>query len=156
MLNKTQQGIIDALRTVFPLSEVPVIYTVDVPADFQRPSFFLDLLPWRGANITTNIRHYPITWQLVYFPPLDDAGNEDVEVLRAVAVKLDELFGQVYTLPLPDGSMASITDFAWDERDGTGYATVALSVFMLREDEEPAPVQFLELKFLNLSINPNS
>ena len=145
MLNKTQQGIIDALRTVFPLLEVPVIYTVDVPADFQRPSFFLDLMPWHGRDITTHMREYPISWQVVYFPPLDDAGSEDVENLRDVAVRLDQLFGQVHTLPLPDGSMASITDFAWDERDGTGYATVALSVFLLRVDEDPVLLQDLEL-----------
>ena len=145
MLNKTQQGVIDALRTVFPLSEVPVIYTVDMPADFQRPSFFLDLLPWHCRDITTHMREYPISWQVVYFPPLDDAGTEDVETLRDVAVRLDELFGQAHTLPLPDGSMASITDFAWDERDGTGYATVALSVILLRVDEELDPMQSLEL-----------
>ena len=151
MLTKTQQGVINALRTRFTLADVPVIYTVDVPADFQRPSFFLDLLPWRGENITTNIRHYPITWQIVYFPPLDDAGNEDVENLRDTAMKLDELFGQVNTLPLPDGTIASITDFSWDERDGDGYATITLSVFLLREDAEAVPLQHLEL-----SIAPNA
>ena len=145
MLNKTQQGIIDALRTVFPLSEVPVIYTVDVPADFQRPSFFLDLMPWRGKDITTHMREYPISWQLVYFPPLDDAGSEDVENLRDVAVRLDELFGQVHTLPLPDGSLATITDFSWDERDGDGYATIALSVILRRVEDGPAPAQNLEV-----------
>jgi hypothetical protein len=85
----------------------------EVPADFQRPSFFLDLLPWRGENIAINLRLYPISWQLVYFPPLDETGNEDVDNLHVVAVKLDELFGQAHTLPLPDGSVATITDFSW-------------------------------------------
>lgn len=145
MINRTQQGVIDVLRTEFPLSEVSVIYTVDVPADFQRPSFFLDLLPWHGRDLTTHMREYPISWQVVYFPPQDDAGNEDVENLRAVAMRLDELFGQTHTLPLLDGSLAHITDFSWDERDGAGYATVALSVIMRRVDEEPAPLQYLEL-----------
>ena len=145
MLDQTQQGIIAALRTVFSLSEVPVIYTVVVPEDFQRPSFFLDLLPWRGTNLTECMRQYPISWQVVYFPPLDDAGNEDTENLRAVAMRLDELFGQAHTLPLPGGSMATITDFSWEERDGDGYATVALSVILRRVDEEPAPAQTLEL-----------
>lgn len=144
MLNKTQQGIIDALRTVFLLSEVPVIYTVDVPDDFHRPSFFLDLLPWRGRDLTSHMREYPISWQLVYFPLLDDAGSEDVENLRDVAMRLDELFGQVHSLELPDGSFATITDFSWDERDGDGYATIALSVVLLRVDDELAPAQTLE------------
>jgi hypothetical protein len=147
MLNLTQQGIVDALRTVFLLSEVPTIYLTEVPADFQRPSFFLDLLPWRGENIASDLRLYPISWQLVYFPSLDEAGNEDVDNLRAVAVKLDELFGQVYTLPLPDGSMATITDFSWEERDGDGYATIALSVVIRRVDEEPVLMQNVELVF---------
>jgi hypothetical protein len=116
-----------------------------VPADFQRPSFFLDLLPWHGEDLTECMRQYPISWQVVYFPPLDDDGNEDVENLRAVAEKLEELFGQVHTLPLPDGSLAHITDFSWDERDGDGYGTVSLSVIMRRVDTEPVPAQTLEL-----------
>jgi hypothetical protein len=147
MLNLTQQGIVDALRTEFPVSEVPTIYLTEVPADFQRPSFFLDLLPWRGENIASGLRLYPISWQLVYFPPLDEAGNEDVDNLRAVAVKLDELFGQAYTLPLPDGSVATITDFSWEERDGDGYGTIALSVVYCRVDDEPAFMQTVELVF---------
>ena len=145
MLNKTQQGIIDALRTEFPLSEVPVIYTVDVPTNFQRPSFFLDLMPWRGKDITTHMREYPISWQLVYFPTLDDAGSEDVENLRDAAMRLDALFGQNHSLLLPDGSLATITDFSWDERDGAGYATIELSVILRRVEDEPAPAQTLEL-----------
>ena len=145
MLNKTQQGIIDALRTVFSLVEVPIIYTVEVPDDFARPSFFLDLLPWRGRDLTTHMREYPISWQLVYFHPQDDAGTEDVENLRAVGMRLDELFGQVRSLELPDGTFATITDFSWDERDGEGYATIALSVILLRVDEDPALAQTLEL-----------
>ena len=145
MINQTLQGIVDALRTEFPLAEVPKIYTVEVPADFERPSFFLDLLPWRGADLTTHMREYPISWQLVYFPPLDEAGNEDVENLRAVAMRLDMLFSQQKALALPNGAIAHINDFSWDERDGDGYATIALSVVLLRLDEEPAPLQNLEL-----------
>lgn len=145
MINQTQQAIVDALRTEFPASEVPLIYTVGVPTDFQRPSFFLDLLPWHGIDLTACMREYPISWQVVYFPPQDDAGNEDVENLRAVAVRMDQVFGQAHTLPLPDGSLATITDFSWDERDGAGYATVALSMVLLRVEEEPALLQTLEL-----------
>lgn len=101
MLKLTQQGIVDALRTVFLLSEVPKIYLTEVPADFQRSSFFLDLLPWRGENIASGLRLYPITWQLVYFPPLDEAGNEDVDNLHAVAVKLGKP-ATVLLVVLPD------------------------------------------------------
>jgi hypothetical protein len=93
------------------------------------------------------MREYPISWQVVYFPPLDDAGNEDVENLRWVAMRMDEIFGQTHALPLPDGSIAHITDFSWDERYDGGYATVALSVVLLRVEDDPALLQYLELSF---------
>ena len=145
MLNKTQQGITNALRIEFPVSEVPNLYLAGVPADFQRPSFFLDLLPWRGVDLTTHMREYQISWQVVYFPPKDEAGIEDVVNLRTAAMRIDKLFGQAKTLPLPEGAIARITDFSWDERDGAGYATVSLSMVLLRMDEEPVSLQNLEL-----------
>jgi hypothetical protein len=145
MLNKTQQGIMDALRTEFPVSEVPNIYLTGVPADFQRPSFFLDLLPWRAVDLTTHMREYPISWQVVYFPPKDESGNEDVMNLRTAGIRLDKLFGQTKTLALPEGIKARITDFSWDERDGAGYATIILSVVLLKVEEEPAFLANLEL-----------
>lgn len=139
MINQTCNGIINALRKAFPLSKVPVIYTEKVPYGFQRPSFLLELLPWCSMDLTACIREYPISWQVVYFPPRDDAGNEDVENLHDVAIRMDEVFGQAVALPLPDGSLAHITDFSWEELNGVGYATIALSVVFLRMIDDPAP-----------------
>lgn len=46
-------------------------------------------------------------------------------------MQMYQVFGQVHTLPLPDGSLARITGLTWDDWEGSGYAAVALSVVFL-------------------------
>ena len=149
MLEAARRAIITGLRTKFSLAQVPTIYLVEVPADFQRPSFYLERLPFRGEDIATHIRRYPLSWQIVYFPALDDAGNEDAADLQSVAMPLEELFGQTKTLTLtglPGGdAMAQIDGFSWEERDGVGYGSLQFSVFLMREDADATLLQSLEL-----------
>ena len=152
MLAAAQNAIITALRSVFPVEEVSTIYLTEVPADFERPSFFLHMiLPFRGEDITTHIRRYPMSWQVVYFPPLDAAGNEDSQNLMDMAMSLEELFGQERTLTLtgmPGGNaVAQIDGFTYDTRDGVGYGSLQFTVFLRREDADAVPLQKVELDF---------
>ena len=149
MLDAARQAVITALRTKFSLAQVPTIYLAEVPADFQRPSFYLERLPFRGEDVTTHMRRYPLSWQIVYFPSLDAAGNEDAADLLSVAMPLEELFGQQKSLTLTGmpggGAVAQIDSFSWDERDGVGYGSLQFSVFLRREDADVALLQSLEM-----------
>lgn len=154
MLDAARRAVITALRTKFSLTQVPTIYLAEVPADFQRPSFYLEHMPFRGEDVTTHMRRYPLSWQIVYFPSLDDAGEEDIANLQSVAMPLEELFGQRKSLTLtgmPGGdAVAQIDGFSWEERDGVGYGSLQFSVFLMREDADAALLQSLELSVTSM------
>lgn len=150
MINSAQGAIINALRSVFTLEQIPTIYLTEVPAGFDRPSFYLELItPFGGEDITTHVRRYQMTWQIVYFPLVDAVGNEDKDDLIAMAMQLEELFGHSRTLTLPgvygSDAVASIDGFAFDTRDGVGYGTLHLSAFIRRVDEEVDKLLGIEL-----------
>ncbi len=150
MLEAAQRSIITALRTKFSLAQVPTIYLTEVPADFDRPSFYLErILPFRGEDIATHMRQYPLSWQIVYFPPLDASGNEDAANLLSVTMPLEELFGQQKTMILTGmqngDAVAQIDSFSWDVRDGVGYGSLQISVFLMREDVDAVQLQHVEL-----------
>lgn len=150
MLSAAQNAIITALRSVFSVEEISTIYLTEVPAGFVRPSFYLYMiLPFRGEDITTHIRRYPMSWQIVYFPPLDAAGNENSQSLIDMAMPLEELFGQERTLTLTGMTggdlVAQIDGFSYDTRDGVGYGSLQFSVFLRREDPDAALLQNVEL-----------
>lgn len=144
MLDAIQSAIVAAIRSKITPQRVPTIYLVEVPADFERPSFFLyPAMPFRGEGITTHLRQYDLNWQIVYFPLLDAFGNEDRNDLLSMGGSLEDLFGLSDSLlPIPElptgANVAQITGFSYEIRDGVGYGSLQCSFFLLNEETPDA------------------
>ena len=140
MINATRDAIRYALRQVFPIESVPHIHLQQMPVDFVRPAFYMQLMPWHPQQIASSLRSYPTAWQLVYFPLEDDAGNADISDLHSKAMTLEELFGCPTSLTSPDETVFHLEGFTSEIRDSLLYCSIRLQAVRMKEEPTTAPM----------------
>lgn len=134
MLIKAKDALRRAIRQIFPLSEVPKLYEGAVPVDFERPSLYIEMMPWGTKQITSSIWDYTTRWQAVYFPREDAVGNAIPADLFQAAERLEAGLGRAQVIEAPTGETFHVLDFNLTERDDVVYATLALRGGLMRED----------------------
>ncbi len=148
MIDATRDAIRCALRQEFPIEVVSHIHLQQMPVDFVRPAFYMQLMPWHPQQIASCLRSYPTTWQLVYFPLEDDAGNADITDLHSKAMTLEELFGCTTYLTSPDGTVFHLDDFICEIRDGLLYCTIRLQAVRIKEEPASTPMGDADIALL--------
>lgn len=96
---------LDALRGLlhsnFP--KVTRIYVSTMPDSFIRPSFFINLATSDGEHLNRAMYQTDMTWQIVYFAPMDSKGQADVfnqlQVSSTLKRVLMETMSLTYTEP---------------------------------------------------------
>lgn len=136
------------------------VYVEQVPADFVRPSFFVELVTDPKAIKNYHIYQNNPTFQIVYFGERDIANQVLAEPLYRVEDKLEELF--LFSLAIPvvavEGKaerqrFADITGFTTSVRldEGALYCTISLDF----TEEVPHKVEDIPIEEVSVSIDIN-
>ncbi|MDR1062197.1 MAG: hypothetical protein LBL83_13545 [Clostridiales bacterium] len=122
------EGSLDAVRAklagAFP--EAAAIYVNSVPEGFDRPSLYVELARAATDDLSRTLRNMTATWQVVYFPEKDEAGNSDMFALHGAAGRIGRAFGDEPFLRGEDGSVYHVLDVSGGARDGAAYFDVRL------------------------------
>lgn len=140
MITEARDAIRAALRDGYPPGALPTIHIRTVPAAFTRPAYYLRPLPVRGVEIASELRNYPMTWQLVYFPLEDEASNPNMDDVYAAMERLESIFGTVRSLTGPSGEVFHMDAFSSDYRDDVVYCSIDLQTMRRRI---PAPATLM-------------
>lgn len=133
MLRDSLDAIRGLLNTSFP--EVTRVYVNSVPDGFVRPSFYCELVSSPDTHLNKVMYQKRITWQIVYFAPVNDAGNPDVFNQLDVAETLKKKLMDNMVVTGPDGTVYHILDIDGGPRDAEVYITVRLEA----EHRRPEP-----------------
>ena len=99
------------LKSAFPT--VPKIYVSTMPGNFVRPSFFVNLATSSEEHLSRDLYQVDMTWQIVYFAPLDEKHQVNVFDQLQVSEQLKKV--------LMDNMVLTYIDPA---RKATGYIEV--------------------------------
>ncbi|MGB9845894.1 MAG: phage tail terminator family protein [Desulfotomaculales bacterium] len=115
MYQDSLDAICSLLNTAFP--EVETIYVNTTPESFKRPCFFVMLATGDEENLSRSMYQVRMTWQIVYFAPLDPGHRPDPYNQLAAAEKLKSALMDAMTLTGPDGTVYHILDVEGGPRE---------------------------------------
>ena len=106
------------------------------------------LLIWLANEDHLNRAMYEadITWQIVYFAPLDNKGQADVFNQLSVSSGLKKILMETMVLTGPNGTVYHILEVEGGPRESEVYITVMLQAEFTRPKEEFDKMQELHLK----------
>lgn len=131
MLVSSLQALVNFLKATFP--GVQKVYDNTPAGRVKRPSFYVEFVSSDDTDLNRLIYGSQITWQIVYFAPVDDEHNPDRADQFTIAGKLKKALMEVMYLTGPDGIIFRILDVSGGPRDAEVYITVRL------EAEEARP-----------------
>lgn len=118
---------LDAIRaTLTKTFDTGPIYVNNVPEEFKRPSFFVQMASSSEDNLTFTKYQSRTVWQIVYFPKWDEAGNRDNFELLVAADKIRDAFMASPSLTAPDGTVYHVIDVEGGPRDQEVFMRVTL------------------------------
>lgn len=127
------------LQSNFP--GVTRIYVSAMPDSFVRPSFFVNLATSDEEHLNRAMYQTDMTWQIVYFAPLDSTGQADVFNQLSVSSALKKALMEAMTVTGPNGTVYHIIETEGGPRDAEVYITVRLQGEMTRPREQFDPMR---------------
>lgn len=137
MLTASRDAIRQALRDIFPASEVRYIHLSGMPAGFERPALYLHMIPLQPSRLSADMHGYALRWQIVFFPTLDAVGNAVYSSLHDAAQRLVAGLERADTLTAPSGEVFDVTDFTLTNEEDTINCTIALRAAVVRDTQAP-------------------
>jgi hypothetical protein len=122
------------LRSNFPA--VNRIYVSTMPKSFIRPSFFINLANSYEEHINRDMYQADMTWQIVYFAPMDSKGQADVFNQLSVSSTLKKALMEAMVVTGPSGIVYHIIEAEGGPRDAEVYITVDLQAEATRPRPE--------------------
>lgn len=139
---------LDALRSLlhskFPAIER--IYVSTMPDSFIRPSFFINLATSDEEHLNKAMYQADMTWQIVYFAPMDSKGQADVFNQLNVSSALTKELMEAMTITGPNGTVYHIVETEGGPRDAEVYITVTLQTELARPREQFDPMRNVHLE----------
>lgn len=145
MIEQTRDALRAALRTAFPISDVPQLHLAAVPAGFTRPALYLEMIPMNHQRLSADLHGYLVRWQVVYFPREDSVGNAMYQDLHSAAGKLDALLTRCDSLTSPNGQVWAVTGEAPRISDDLVFCTVSLRQALLRTPDDTPKLGGVEI-----------
>lgn len=124
MLTASLDAITALLHQVCPT--VDRIYINAVPEGFKRPSFYVGLQDEQCTRRAKDAWSARITWLIIYFAPLDKAGNTDASNQIAVMDALQNALMNAGRLIASDGTAFNIASMSGGPYEGDVRLTVVL------------------------------
>lgn len=131
MLRSSLDAIRAKLRATFP--HIPRIDVNYAPSDFQEPSFYVQWAEYEADSLNVSGYQAQFAWEIVYFPPTDEAGDPDLFDLLETAGRMLAAFMASPVLTAPDGSVFEIVEVQGGRRDDEAYLRIELSADVERE-----------------------
>lgn len=126
MFRASLDAIRSMLKKTFP--QVTRIYVNTVPTGFKRSSFFVQLVADQDQHLNKAMYNSQMTWQIVYFAPVDSDRKPATFNQYDVAGQLkDKIMGDMI-LTSPDGTIFSVLECDGGPRDAEVYITVKLEI----------------------------
>lgn len=140
---------LDALRALLASSfpDVKRIYISTMPDSFVRPSFFISMATANENHLNRDMYEADITWQIVYFAPLDNKGQAGVFNQLSVSSELKKALMEAMVLTGTNGTIYHIVEVEGGPRESEVYITVELHAEFTRPKEEFDEMQELHLKY---------
>lgn len=132
MLQDSLDALCALIISKFP--EIQTIYTNTMPEPFKRPSFFVMLATNYSDDLCKAMYQTGITWQIVYFAPLEKGHWPDPYSQLAANDKLQTALMEAMTLTGPSGVVYHILDVEGGPRDNEVYITVRLEAEQRRTE----------------------
>lgn len=125
MLVASLNALRSLVHTNFP--DVTRLYVSKMPAAFVRPSFLFDLVNTRGTHLSKSATNTTITWQMIYFAPLDEKGIADsFDQLNALST-LESVTMQP-SLEAPGGTIFNVLDVEVSMQDDEVSCVIRLDI----------------------------
>lgn len=134
MYQDSLDAICGLINTAFP--EIETVYVNTTPESFRRPCFFIMLATAGDEHLTRSIYQVRMTWQIIYYAPLEPGHYPDPYSQLTAAEKLKSTLMDAMTLTGPSGTVYHIIDVDGGPRDNEVYITVRLETEKIRP--EPA------------------
>lgn len=134
MYQDSLDAICGLINTTFP--EIETIYTNTTPESFRRPCFFIMLATAGDEHLNRSMYQVRMTWQIVYFAPLEPGHHPDPYSQLAAADTLKTAFMEAMTLTGPGGTVYNILDVEGGPRDNEVYITVRLETEKTRPEPQ--------------------
>lgn len=122
------------LKSTFP--NVPKIYISTMPGRFDRPSFYITLATSDKEHLNRDMYQADITWQIVYFAPLDEKQHVNVFDQLQVSEQIIKALMDAMYLTGPNGTVYHIVETEGGPRDAEVYITVTLQTELTRPRPE--------------------
>jgi hypothetical protein len=138
------------LKTTFP--SVTRIYVNEVPENFVRPSFFIELGSLKREQIATSIYNFSAQWKIIYLGAEDASYSPNMpteyDVTEAVISKLEE------TNYISDsGNKFQVIETTLGLSDGMVFAAVTLEAQLLKVVSDST--ELMQEVIINEVINEN-
>lgn len=131
------------LKKAFP--EVARIYVNDIPSDFVRPSFLVDLIFTNSSDNTSELVTQTASWQIIYYAEEYPSGKES-------KIKLMQVLGQVLSvfrhpaMAGADGHYFDITNLNGEVKDDNVFFKISFETQMRRSAEQHDFIETVEIK----------
>lgn len=144
MILSSLNAIRKLLKTTFP--DVSRIYLNTMPDEFTRPSFLVQLVTAPDQHLNKKFYNTRLTWQIVYFAPINVVGNPDImnQINTSDTLKTAIMENMVLVSP-DDGTVFHVIDCDGGPRDAEVYITVRLDVDSSRPEPEYDVMQELDI-----------
>jgi len=113
------------MHSNFP--DVTRLYVSKMPNNFARPSFFFDLVNVMDNTLSKSAYNTAITWQIVYFAPLDANNDADAFDQLSVAGTMENIAMQP-SLSAPGGEIFNVIDVEVSKQDDEISCIVRLDI----------------------------
>lgn len=128
------QDIIDSINDIIvELYPTCTVYIQKVPKDFDRPSFFIQLVTGASTDANVSLTDENVIIEVVYFAPVDDFNIEDEINELAVSSTLRNTFKKGY-LKVQDRAL-KITKLSSTPRDSEVYMSLQFEYLDSRYDD---------------------
>lgn len=139
---------LDALRALLH-SQFPGVtrmYISTMPDSFVRPSFFINLATSDEEHLNRAMYQAEMTWQIVYFAPIDNKGQVDVFNQLSISSVLKKALMEYMVITGPSKTIYHIVETDGGPRDAEVYITVVLQAEMARLKEPFEPMRNVHLE----------
>jgi hypothetical protein len=134
MLRDSFDAICELIANGFP--EIDMIYTNPTPETFERPCFLVALATGYSDDLSCFMYLTSVTWQIVYFAPLEKGRWPDPYSQLTANDKLQKALMDAQVLTGPSGTVYHITEVEGGPRDNEVYLTVRLETSKRRPEPE--------------------
>lgn len=128
-------------------SAITNIYLNSTPAGFTRPSFLVQLMKGSSEDLNRNQYQTKITWQIIYYPPQDQAGIIDLNDQLNITEQLQQNLMEIMTLTAPDGTRYQTLSLDMEARDKDLCCSITLAALSNRAEVQYDLMQTINTEY---------